>query len=295
MSMTASSEEQKQPSPQTSRSSTLPSSLNIQAKRRQRRQAFFIHGGRIFLLVVLLVVWQSISGRLVNPLFISSPLGVVTQAIAWVQDGSLWYHTEITLQETLLGLFFGVISGIVLALLLGPQQVLGEILDPFIVAIYSIPKVALAPLFLLWFGIDLQMKVILAAVTVFFLVFFNTLAGVRNVDQNLIDAVRLMGGKPRDIMFKVIIPSASGYMLVGLHIAIPYALIGAVIAELVASNRGLGYLIDASAAEYNTSGVFVALLVLTLIAGILNAIVGFIDRKTSQWKAVMRTGNQQTL
>jgi NitT/TauT family transport system permease protein len=284
VSMTASSEQEKQQTPNAS----VFASANERARRFHRRQVLLIHSGRIIFLTCLLAAWQLISGRLVDPLFISSPLAVVIQTIAWINDGTLWFHTAITLQETLLGLFFGVAAGVLLALLLGPQQVLGKILDPFVISLYSIPKVALAPLFIVWFGIGLQMKVILAAVTVFFLVFFNTLAGVRNVDQDLINAVRLMGGKPRDIMFKVIIPSASGYMLIGLHIAIPYALIGAVIAELVASNRGLGYLINASAADFNTAGVFAALLVLTIIAGLLNAVVDFIDRKTSRWKAVTK-------
>ncbi|MBV9230442.1 MAG: ABC transporter permease [Chloroflexi bacterium] len=272
---------------QQAQNHTQFSPASINARRIQRRQAQFITGGRILLLVCLIVVWQLVSGTLINPLFISSPVAVVQQISAWISDGTLWFHTAITLQETLLGLIFGIISGVLVGFFFGIQPVLAKILDPFIISIYSIPKVALAPLFILWFGIDIQMKVILAAVTVFFLVFLNTLAGVRNVDQDLIDAVLLMGGKQRDIMFKVIVPSAIGHVLTGLRIAIPYALIGAVIAELIASNRGLGYLINSSASEFNTAGVFSALLVLTIIAAILNAIVNFIDRKTSRWKAGM--------
>jgi NitT/TauT family transport system permease protein len=241
---------------------------------------------------VLIAVWQLASGSLLSPLVFSSPLAVLRQLLQWIGDGTLWFHTAITLQETMLGLLFGIVAGITAGFLLGPQQVLGKIVDPFIIALYSIPKVALAPLFIVWFGIGLQMKVILAAVTVFFLVFFNTLAGVRNVDLDLVDAVYLMGGGRRDIMFKVIIPSATGWVLTGLRIAIPYALIGAIIAELVASNRGIGYLIDSSAAEFNTAGVFAALVVLTIIAAILNAIVDVIDRKTSRWKGVTGSGGR---
>ncbi len=267
-------------------------SATVQAKRLHRRRALIINSGRILLLVCLMVVWQFASGRLVNPLFISSPLAVANQLVAWVGDGTLWFHTAITLQEILLGLLFGIVSGILAGFLFGLQPLLAKVFDPFIISIYSIPKVALAPLFILWFGIDVQMKVILTAVTVFFLVFFNTLAGVRNVDQDLIDAVRLMGGKHQDVMLKVIVPSTIGYVLMGVHIAIPYALIGAVIAELIASNRGIGYLIDSSATSFNTAGVFAALLVLTIIAGILNTVVNFIDRKTSRWKAGITMGRK---
>lgn len=280
---------QQQQQQQTQKKSLL---IYQRARRTQRNHALAVFGGRIGLFVVLMLVWQFVSGRFVNPLFISSPSAVIQQVAAWIGDGTLWFHTEITLEETLLGLFFGIVSGILAGFLFGIWQMLAKILDPFIVALYSIPKVALAPLFILWFGIDLQMKVIVAAVTVFFLVFLNTLAGVRNVDPDLIDAVRLMGGKQRDIVLKVIVPSATGSVLTGLHLAIPYALIGAVVAELIASNRGLGYLIDSSGTEYNTAGLFSSLIVLTIIAGLLNAVVNLIDRKTSRWKEGMGLGRK---
>lgn len=284
---------EKTSSPPIQKATKVPSA-RVYAKHLQRKQAVIVAISRILLLAVLLVVWQLISGPLVNPLFISSPLAVLSQFFAWLTDSdhTLWFHTQITLEETLYGLFFGVISGILAGFLFGVQQTLAKILDPFVTAIYSIPKIALAPLFILWFGIDLQMKVIFAAVTVFFLVFFNTLSGVRNVDQDLVDAVRLMGGKKQDIMLKVVVPSAMGYVLTGVHIAIPYALVGAVIGELIASNRGLGYLIDSSATSFNTAGVFAALIVLTIIAAILNGIVNFIDRKTSRWKTSVSIGGK---
>jgi NitT/TauT family transport system permease protein len=269
-----------------------PSLTRRQGERHNLRSSLFINIVRLVLLVALLSVWQFLSGRFVDPLFISSPLAVLRQTVAWIVDGTLWMHTEITLQETLLGLFFGIISGIAAGFLFGLQPLLAEACDPFVTSIYSIPKIALAPLFILWFGIDIEMKVILASVTVFFLIFFNTLAGVRNVDQHLIDAVRLMGGRYRDILLKVIVPSATGSMLTGVHIAIPYALIGAVVAELIASNRGLGFLIDSSATSFNTAGVFAALLVLSMIGGILNTLVNTIDRMTSHWKTEISVGSK---
>jgi NitT/TauT family transport system permease protein len=267
----------------------LSSPATLRAKRLQQRQALMIGAGRVLFFVCLIVTWQIASGKIANPLFISSPLAVVKRLGVWIGDGTLWFHTAITLQETLLGLLYGSVAGILAGLLMGLLPPLAKILDPFVIALYSIPKVALAPLFILWFGIGIEMKVVLAAVTVFFLVFINTLTGVLGVDQNLVNAVILMGGRQHDIVFKVIIPAATGYILTGLRIAIPYALIGAVIAELVASNRGLGYLINTSASEFDTAGVFAALLVLTIIAGILNAIVNLIDRKTSLWKASINT------
>jgi len=164
-----------------------PSLTRRQGERHNLRSSLFINIVRLVLLVALLSVWQFLSGRFVDPLFISSPLAVLRQTVARIVDGTLWMHTEITLQETLLGLFFGIISGIAAGFLFGLQPLLAEACDPFVTSIYSIPKIALAPLFILWFGIDIEMKVILASVTVFFLIFFNTLAGVRDVDQWLSD------------------------------------------------------------------------------------------------------------
>ncbi|WP_165423848.1 ABC transporter permease [Ktedonosporobacter rubrisoli] len=268
------------------------SSANVQTRQLQRRRVLIIGAGRIVFLLCLITLWQILSGRFINPLFISSPLAVVEQLQLWLNDGSLWSNTAITLQETLLGLVYGALSGVLAGILLGIQPLVTEILDPFVIALYSIPKVALAPLCILWFGIGLEMKVVLAAVTVFFLVFFNTLTGIRNVDRNLIDAVLLMGGKHWDIVLKVMIPSAAGYILTGLRIAIPYSLIGAVVAELVSSNSGLGYLINDASSKFDTAGVFVALLVLTIIASALNAFVNLIDHKTSRWKAGMTLGKK---
>jgi len=278
-------------SPLTQKAQKVPSA-RVYTKHLQRRQAIIIAISRILLLTLLLTVWQLISGKFVDPLFLSSPLAIFSRFVDWTADGTLWFHTAITLQETLFGLFFGVISGVVVGFLFGVQQTLAKVLDPFVSAVYSIPKIALAPLFILWFGIDIQMKIIFAAITVFFLVFFNTLSGVRNVDQDLIDAVRLMGGKQQDIMFKVVVPSAMGYVLTGVHISIPYALVGAVVGELIASNRGLGYLIESAATSFDTAGVFAALIVLTIIAALLNGIVNFIDRKTSRWKANVSIGRK---
>jgi NitT/TauT family transport system permease protein len=254
------------------------------AKYLQRQRTLVIVVGRLLLLVCLIAFWQFAAGRLVNPLFISDPVDIVKRLGEWISDGTLWFHTSITLEETLLGLFYGSTAGILASIFLGLLPMIARILDPFLIALNSIPKVAIAPVFILWFGIEMEMKVVLAAVTVFFLIFFSTLSGIRDVDENLVIAAILMGGKRRDIVLKVILPSAIGSILTGLRIAIPYALIGAVIGELVASSRGLGYLINISSNQFDTAGVFAALLVLTIIAGLLNAVVNFIDRKASRWK-----------
>lgn len=257
----------------------------LSAERGARaRRRWYVNGARFALLIAFVAAWQiGANVHAIDQNVLASPLTIYAHLAKWTLDGSLWFHSVITIEETVAGFLIGSIAGIVLGFGIGRYPALAEILDPFILAIYSVPKVALAPLFIVWFGIGLPMKIILAAVTVLFIVFFNTLAGVRNVDRDLIDAVWLMGANRRDVLFKVIVPSALGWALTGVRIAIPYALIGAIIGELIASNRGIGYLIASSASQYDTAGVFAALIVLTIVALALNAIVDAIDARTSKW------------
>lgn len=252
------------------------------ARSRHRRNVVV---GRLLVLAFVLALWQyGADARVLDPGTFASPAAIWSRLALWNANGTLWFHSWITIEETVVGFVAGTAAGIVLGFGIGSFPALAEMLDPFIIAVYSIPKVALAPLFLVWFGIGVEMKIILAAVTVVFIVFFNTLAGVRHVDRDLVDAVWLMGAKPRAILFKVIVPSAMGWALTGVRIAIPYALIGAIIGELIASNRGVGSLIATSASQYDTAGVFAALSVLTVMAVVLNAIVDAIDRRLSRWK-----------
>src|SRR5690606_8570383 len=131
---------------------------------------------------------------------------------------------------------------------------------------YSLPKVALAPLFIVWFGIGLEMKVILTAAIVFFIVFLNTFTGVREVSAELVAILRLMGAKERHLLTKVIVPSAIVWVFAGLRLSVPYALIGAVVGEIIASNRGLGYLVAHAAGQFDTAGTFAALFSIVILA-----------------------------
>ena len=241
---------------------------------------------RIVLVVAFLVLWEIAADRWIDITFISRPSEIVKRLGEWTGDGTLWSNSWITIQEIVYGFLLGAAAGALVGFVLASLNFLYRVLDPFMMALYSIPKVALAPLFIVWFGIGMHMKVLLAAATVFFLVFLNTAAGVREVDRGLIDAVRLMGGGRWDIARKVVLPASMTGVLTGLKVAIPYALIGAVIGELVASNRGLGYLINDAASQFDTAGVFATLVVLSVIAGVLNILVGLIGKRVNRWKPI---------
>ncbi len=245
-----------------------------------------VWGVRVVLVAVVLVLWEIAADRWVDITFISRPSDIVGRLGDWVADGTLWTNTWITVQEIVYGFLLGAVAGVLAGFVLASLNFVYRVLDPFMMALYSIPKVALAPLFIVWFGIGMHMKVLLAAATVFFLVFLNTAAGVREVDRGLVDAVRLMGGNRWHVVCKVVLPSSMTGVLTGLKVAVPYALIGAVIGELVASNKGLGYLINDAAAQFDTAGVFATLVVLSIIAGLLNVVVNLIGRRVNRWKPV---------
>ena len=249
-----------------------------------------VWGLRLLLIGALLALWEIAGGQWFDITFTSKPSDIAARLGDWSADGTLWQHSWVTIQEIIYGFLLGAVAGAVVGFVLASLRLLYAVLDPFMMALYAIPKVALAPLFIVWFGIEMQMKVLLAGATVFFLVFLNTAAGVREVDQGLVDAVRLMGGKRRHIAFKVVLPASMTGVLTGLKVAIPYALIGAVIGELVASNRGLGYLINDAAAQFDTAGVFATLVVLSVIAAVLNVLVGLIDKRVNRWKPVDAQG-----
>ncbi|MBP3036541.1 ABC transporter permease [Arthrobacter sp. zg-ZUI100] len=250
----------------------------------KHRHSSIVWALRAAVLIAFLVLWELASGTVVDATFISKPTEIWARLVEWIKDGTLADNTWITLQEIIIGFFFGALAGAVVGYIMASINILFEVLDPFMLALYSIPKVALAPLFIVWFGIGIEMKILLAAISVFFLVFLNTAAGVRDVDRGLIDAVRLMGGNKWDIVRKVVLPASMTGLLTGLKVAIPYALIGAVIGELVASNQGLGYLINSAAAQFDTAGVFATIVVLTIVATILNFGVTLLGRRVNRWK-----------
>lgn len=233
-------------------------------------------------------LWQWGSGRLFDVFFFSSPLAIAQRLWQWISTGSIFAHLWATLHATLAGFFIGAVLGLLLGIWLGQSRFMNRLLDPYLSALNALPKVALAPLFILWFGIGIESKIALAAMLVLFLVFLNTYTGVREVDQDLIDAARLMKATRRQVLTKVIIPSAASWVFASLKISVPYALIGAVLGEMIAANRGLGYLVQFSGAQFDTAGVFATLVVIALLAVLLNWIVGVFQKRADRWRVVGR-------
>lgn len=238
---------------------------------------------RLGILLAILAIWELASGRLIPAYLISSPSKVAATFTDWVMDGRLFYHAGITALEAVLGFILGALAGMTAGVILGRARRLADLLNPFIVAFYSIPKVALAPLFIIWFGIGIEMKVLLTATIVFFLVFLNTFTGVRSVSPELVSILRLMGANERHVLRKVVLPSAVVWVFTGLRLSVPYAMIGAIVGEMIAANRGLGYLLSHSSSQFNTAGVFAALVAIIAMSAMLNGAVSYMAEMAMPW------------
>lgn len=240
-------------------------------------------GDQLIVAALFFAVWQALSMWL-GTYWIGSPWGVVTRLYDGVVNGAILYHASYTLAEAIIGFFLGAIPAALLPFLLRRMPIVTAILDPFMVGGYGAPKLALAPLFILWFGIGIESKIALVAITVFFIVYFSALAGVRALDTKLVQMAQVVGANERDVARHIVFPGAVPYIFTGFRIAMPYAIGGAVVAEIISANRGLGYLVQLSAMNFDTTGVFVALIAVTLIVFACNGAVDISEKRLLRWR-----------
>lgn len=231
-------------------------------------------------LVVFLAGWQFASGRLIPAFYISSPSDIAAIVWKWLADGSIWLHVGSTIMTLFMGYAVGALLGIGFGLLLGLSPRTERLVAPFIAALYGLPKVALLPLFVIFFGIGLVSKVALVASVVIFLLFYATLAGVRDIDRDIIQSMRLMGARSDEITRKVRLPAILPWIYTGLRTSIGYALTTTVVSEALSSNRGLGFLIEYSASQFNSAGVFGAVVVLLVLSSVIMIPLGMLERRS---------------
>lgn len=238
---------------------------------------------QIVVFVVLIAIWQLLSLWL-GVYWVGSPWGVLRRFVLGVFGGDLLVHASYTFTEALAGFLLGAIPAVLLPFLLRRRPMMVAIIDPVMVGGYGAPKLALAPLFILWFGIGIESKIVLVAITVFFIVYFSALAGVRALDTRLVQMAQVMGANERHLARHIVFPGAVPYIFTGLRIAMPYSIGGAVIAELISANRGLGYLVQLGAMNFDTTGIFTALAMTTCIVALGNWCVGALERRLLRWR-----------
>lgn len=240
---------------------------------------------QITLALAFLAAWEfGVRAGKIDPFFFSSPSQIGATIAGWWHQGYIVKDVAVTMWETILGLIVGGVVGIVLGIALASNRFLGAVFEPLLVLLNSIPRVTLVPLFILWFGFSLLSKVVSAVVLVLFVVFFATYAGIKDVDQTLVASVRVMGAKRVDVVRHVLVPSALTWIFASLRSAVGFALIGAVVAEYFGASAGVGYRIQYSEAQLNTSGVFGGLAILMVVVTFVDTFIRWVQRRVLVWK-----------
>lgn len=254
---------------------------------------------RVLFGIVAVALWESVSGTLVDERLISSPSMIfaafVDLATAQNSDGNLWTHFAYTMENTFWGFLAGAALGILLAFLLAEAEVIALIIEPFIMAFNGVPRIAYAPLFIAWFGIERAPKIVLVLTIVFFLTFVSTFSGIRSVPQELVNVARILGGGKLDILRKLVLPAASPWIFSGLKISIPFGMVGAIVGEYIISDRGLGYLLQRYNNEYFTTGILLVIFILMIFVVAVNQVLNWAESRVLRWRPTSRTGQESVV
>jgi NitT/TauT family transport system permease protein len=234
--------------------------------------------------VVGLLLWEFVSSVIVaNPLFLAAPTQILAAIVSLARTGELWRHLTISALEFAVGYGIACVLGIIAGLGMASSALIKRSLQPWVSGLYATPTIALAPLFILWFGIGVWSKVLVVILLVFFPVAINTEAGLRTTSERLIEMLRSFGASARQIFFKVSLPSAVPFILAGLKLGIGRGLIGVVVAELFGSRAGLGRLISASADSFNMPELFAGVVVLAVAGILMTAGFSWFERRLVPW------------
>ncbi len=264
-------------------------SLSAQARARLKRHRYLVILGQVTIAAVIILGWEfGARTGFIDPFFFGSPTGIVIRLIDWgingTAFGSFWFQIWITLEEAFLGFVVGVSTGIFAGVLLGEIPYLAEVVGPYIKIVNALPRIVLGSIFVMWLGLGLPSKVLLAAVLVFFVVFFNAFQGVRSVDRNLIANVRILGATRLQVVRHVVFPSAMTWIIASLHVALGFSIIGAIVGEFLGSQKGLGLVIATAQNTFDANGVFGAMLVIGALALTAEWAMALIEKRLLAWQ-----------
>jgi sulfonate transport system permease protein len=271
-------------------------SIATKARFRAQRRKQLVLFGQVVAFVAVVGSWELLSDlQVIDPFFFGSPLGIVRRLADWAVNGtaygSLWLQIGVTLEEAFLGFIFGVGAGIIFGVLLGEIPYLADVFGPYIKIVNALPRIVLGSIFTIWLGLGLPSKVLLAAVLVFFVVFFNAFQGVRSVDRNLVANARILGASRWQVVQHVVFPSALTWIIASLHVALGFSIIGAIVGEFLGSQRGLGLVIATAQNTFDANGVFGAMLVIGVLALSAEAVMAMIEKRLLAWQPASTSQN----
>ena len=240
---------------------------------------------RTLAVVLLVALWEAAArAGLLDPMYLPAPSAVASTLGTLFAEGQIWDHLDATFSAALAGLAAGLVLGIVLGFAAALTPIVAELLEPVMILLNAIPRVILAPLFVIWLGIGLASKVALALILVAVLVFFAVYSGIKEVDQRLVERVRTLGGGRRVLIREVYVPSVSAWVLGNLKVAVGFAFTGAVVGEFVASSRGLGYLLQFAQSTYNASLTIALIALIMAFVLVLFAAAEQLERRLLRWR-----------
>ncbi|MCU1478602.1 MAG: putative transporter permease protein YtlD [Subtercola sp.] len=273
------------------------SELQASARQARTRNRVWVWVGRIAVAVIFIGGWQLLTQtKLLDPFFYGQPTQIwdalVTLFTKGTAFGSIWDQLWVTVQEALFGFLFGSLAGVIIGILLGSNRYLSNVFNPYIKIANSIPRIVLGSIFIVAFGLGIFPKILLAAVLVFFAVFFNAYQGVREVDQNLIANVRVLGASPLQIARHVTIPSAMTWIIASLHTAFGFAIIGALVAEVLGAQKGIGLIISQSQGRFDPNTVFACMVIMAIVTLGAEYLITLLERSVLKWRPPVRSESQ---
>ncbi len=263
----------------------------LEAKAKAANTGYWrkVYFWRVTLLVLFLGSWElAARTEVIDPFRYAMPSTIWARLVEWLTEGTsegpLWYHLWVTMEESLLGFFSGSIIGVIAGIALGRNKMAADIFALYIQLINSIPRVVLAPIFTVIFGLGLMSKVALSFVMVFFVVFANAFQGVREADKAMIANARILGASESQLTRSVIIPSALSWIFASLHVSFGFAIIGAIVGEFVGARYGIGLLISIAKGSFDSAGMFAAILIVMVVALIAEYLMTYIEGRFASWK-----------
>jgi NitT/TauT family transport system permease protein len=267
------------------------------ARTARRRHLGLVWLGRVIVPVIAIGGWQWFTAEgWVDKFFYGQPSGVWDSLVRLFRDGtafgSIWLNLWITVKEALYGFLLGTALGVAFGLLLGQIRYLADVLGPYIKVLNSIPRIILGSIFIVAFGLGTFPKVLLAAVLVFFIVFFNAFQGVREVDQNLVANLRVLGASPLQVARHVIVPSALTWIIASLHTAFGFAIIGALVAEVLGAQHGMGLIISQAQGNFDPDTVFACMAIMAVFTLLAEFVLTLIEKRLLSWRPPRRSEAQ---
>ncbi|MEV0736719.1 ABC transporter permease [Streptomyces sp. NPDC050549] len=259
------------------------------ARSAVRRRTALVWAGRIGLAVFVLGGWQAFTAwGIVDPFFFGQPSGIAKRLVDLFRHGtefgSFYSNIWTTIQEALVGFALGAVTGVVFGVALGQSRFLADVLGPYIKMVNAIPRIVLGSIFIVAFGIGVLPKILLAAVLVFFIVFFNAFQGVREVDRNILANTRVLGASQLQIIRHVTVPSALTWIIASLHSAFGFAIVGALVGEVLGAQSGLGLVIKTAQNNFDPNGVFATMLVISVIVLGAEWLIGKLEHRLLSWR-----------